>query len=390
MLIVLSAVIGFYGLSTDIRFSTLILVIPVFWILADSRCSAFAVVLAYKLFASRGLLQCAAVFLSESHTPLQAAMLYFFLSFAASFPFLVFWSKDSKVRALYLIAAMLTAYVLPPISLIGIINPLVATGTVFKGWGFIGMLVILVVYSICALSRLFSFLFLCVIVAFTLFPSDDWYRPPAPVGFVAIDTSFGKLASGSSNFAQDYERTQAVFNDLRKQNIKSMDARVIVLPETIAGRLNTSGLALWREETQKLLHHDMTFIFGAKIPTGDGRRYDNAAIMLYKGEITLSKQRIPVPYSMYRGPFAEDGANLHLFDDGIIRLPDGRTIVMIICYEAYLSWPFLLSMAHKPDVIVSIANLWWCRGTSLPQSQSTILSLWGLLFGVPVVFAQNS
>ena len=388
--IALSATIGFYGFTTVPRIATMILAVPVLCILADSRYSAFAVVLSYKLFASRGLLQGASVFLSESHSPLQAAMLYFFLSFAASLPFLVFWSRDSKAKALCLITAMLTAYVLPPISLIGIINPLVATGTIFKGWGFFGMLVILVVYAICAFSRHIAFFFLCVIVAFTLFPSDDWYRPPAPVGFVAIDTSFGKLASGSSNFAQDYERAQAVFNDLRKRNIKSMDASVVVLPETIAGRLNASGLSLWREGAQKLLHKDMTLIFGAEIPTGDGRRYDNAAVILYKGEITLSKQRIPVPYSMYRGPFAEDGANLHLFDDGMIRLPDGRKVAMIICYEAYLSWPFLLSMAHKPDAIVSIANLWWCRGTSLPRSQRTILSLWGLLFGVPVVFAQNS
>ena len=106
MLVVLSAGIGFYGLSTEIRFSTLILAIPVFWILADSRYSAFAVVLAYKLFASGGLLQGAAVFLSESHTPLQAAMLYFFLSFAASLLFLVFWSRDSKATALCIFAAM--------------------------------------------------------------------------------------------------------------------------------------------------------------------------------------------------------------------------------------------------------------------------------------------
>lgn len=99
--------------------------------------------------------------------------------------------------------------------------------------------------------------------------------------------------------------------------------------------------------------------------------------MLYKGKITLSNQRIPVPYSMYRGPFAKTGANLHLFDDGIILLPDRRKAAVIICYEAYLTWPYFVSMLHKPDVIVSIANLWWCRDTSLPQSQRTILSLWG-------------
>ena len=70
--IALSATIGFYGFTTVPRIATMILAVPVLWILADSRYSAFAVVLAYKLLAFRGLLQGAAVFLSESHTPLQA------------------------------------------------------------------------------------------------------------------------------------------------------------------------------------------------------------------------------------------------------------------------------------------------------------------------------
>ena len=57
------------------RAAALILAVPVLWTLADSRYAAFAVILAYKLAASRGLLPGAAVFLSEDHTFLQAAAL---------------------------------------------------------------------------------------------------------------------------------------------------------------------------------------------------------------------------------------------------------------------------------------------------------------------------
>jgi hypothetical protein len=46
-------------------------------------------------------------------------------------------------------------------------------------------------------------------------------------------------------------------------------------------------------------------------------------------------------------------------------------------------------MTQKPDVIICIANLWWCRETSLPATQKTIVSLWSLLFGVPAAFAWN-
>jgi hypothetical protein len=31
--------------------------------------------------------------------------------------------------------------------LIGVINPLIASGTIFKGWGFAGMIVTLAVYA---------------------------------------------------------------------------------------------------------------------------------------------------------------------------------------------------------------------------------------------------
>jgi apolipoprotein N-acyltransferase len=130
-------------------------------------------------------------------------------------------------------------------------------------------------------------------------------------------------------------------------------------------------------------------IFGAELPTGDGKKYDNAMVVLHDGKITASRQRIPEPYSMYKGPFAKTGANLHLWDCGILPLPEGKKAAVIVCYEAFLTWPFLVSMTQKPDVIICAANLWWCRETSLPKTQKTVVTLWALTFGVPAVFALN-
>jgi apolipoprotein N-acyltransferase len=179
-----------------------------------------------------------------------------------------------------------------------------------------------------------------------------------------------------------------VFGELRKRNTARSDAKIIVLPETIAGRLNRTGLELWRDEIQRIFP-DKTVIFGAELPAGDGRKYDNAVLMVHGGRIAYIRQRIPVPFSMYKGPFAETGANLHIWDCGILPLPDGRTSAVIVCYEAFLTWPFIVSMIQKPDEIICMANLWWCRKTSLPASQERIVSLWSLLFGVPAVFARN-
>jgi hypothetical protein len=46
-------------------------------------------------------------------------------------------------------------------------------------------------------------------------------------------------------------------------------------------------------------------------------------------------------------------------------------------------------MLHRPDVLVSIANLWWCRETSLPVTQRNVASLWALTFSVPLAYARN-
>jgi hypothetical protein len=262
-LIMASFGIGFIGLSFDPALSPLILAVPVLWTLAGSRYSAFAVVLSYKLAASRGLLPGAAVFLSEDHTLAGAALLYLLMPLGASLPFGVFWSKDGKRKAICLMMAFLTAYVLPPFSLIGIINPLMASGTIFKGWGFAGMITVLGICALCAFSRKAACSFLCVIALSAAFSPDGWYEPTKPDGFMAVDTSFGRLGSGSFDFGRDYERTRMVFDDLRRRGIGESDAEIIVLPETIAGRLNNAGLELWKEEIKSLLP-GKAVIFGAK------------------------------------------------------------------------------------------------------------------------------
>ena len=135
ILIAISGIIGFLGLSSIPRFATLILAVPALWCLASSRRAAFGVILAYFLAVSRGLLPGAAVFLSEHHTLFQATALYILMPLGISLPFLALWSHDKYRKALCLPLASSVAFVLPPLSLIGIVNPILAAGTIFKGFG---------------------------------------------------------------------------------------------------------------------------------------------------------------------------------------------------------------------------------------------------------------
>jgi apolipoprotein N-acyltransferase len=135
----------------------------------------------------------------------------------------------------------------------------------------------------------------------------------------------------------------------------------------------------------------MIFIAGGEIPTDRGRKYDNVMISFEReGKSQTALQRFPVLFSMYR-PLGDEGANAYLSSLGELSLTgiQGRKLGFIICYEQFLTWPFLSLMSQKPDVIVAPSNLGWCKNTSLPGIQAAVVRLWTRLFGVPVVEAVN-
>jgi apolipoprotein N-acyltransferase len=108
------------------------------------------------------------------------------------------------------------------------------------------------------------------------------------------------------------------------------------------------------------------------------------------GKHQAAKQRFPVPFSMYR-PFSETGANAYLSSLGEVSTLTikGKKLGIIVCYEQFLTWPFLSLLSQKPDVIVAPSNLWWCKDSSLPGIQAATARVWTWLFGVPIAEAVN-
>ena len=388
-LIAISGFIGFFCMTHSPGLSITALLIPILWILSNDRVSAFFAISAYHLTISRGLVLGAAVFLSETHTFIDAFILWLLMSIGVSIPFLIFWSSNKCKKILCLFLAFLFAYFLPPVSLIGVVNPIAASGCLFPGWGWYGLFAMLLIYFLCITNRSLALTFVAIIAMAPVLGIGELKNPEKPTGFYAMNTSFGKLGSGSFNFYDDYERFQMVVKDIKTMKVLGLEDEYIILPETIAGRLNESGIDLWETEFKKLLREDQKLVFGGEIPSNNGKKYDNVMIMLDSENKTIIAQRIPVPYSMYNGPFSETGANLHLWDNGILTLPDGRRAAVLICYEAFLSLPYILSFMHNPTLIIWTGNQWWCKETSLPLIQERSVALWAQLFNVPALIVRN-
>jgi apolipoprotein N-acyltransferase len=168
----------------------------------------------------------------------------------------------------------------------------------------------------------------------------------------------------------------------------------VILPETIIGRMNPTTQKRWRKFFDSLSEStgkSAVFVAGAEIPSIGALMYDNTMISFEsEGKHQVAKQRFPVPFSMYR-PFGETGANAYLSSLGDVSVLEiqGKKLSFLVCYEQFLTWPFLSLMSQKPDVIVAPSNLWWCKDTSLPGIQAATVRLWARLFGVPVIVSSN-
>jgi apolipoprotein N-acyltransferase len=166
---------------------------------------------------------------------------------------------------------------------------------------------------------------------------------------------------------------------------------VIVLPETVIGRMNPTTLKRWEKFFEPFARQGTIFIAGGEIPAARGRKYSNVMVSFEEGgKNQTALQRFPVPFSMWR-PFSGEGASAYLFSFGEISVMEirGKKLGFLICYEQFLTWPILSLMSQNPDVIVAPSNLWWCKDTSLPGIQAATVRLWARLFGVPLVKTVN-
>jgi hypothetical protein len=366
---------------------------------AKSRLPAFGVMLAYYSASSRGIINGAPVFFGPQTPQHYGVALWLASATALALPWGIFsqvqaqglasssiFSRSLSLAPRIFLASFASA--VPPLAVVGWTNPLLAAGLLPSGGGWWSLLLLLALLVLLCLQDerypvvLLSSLCVCALFAFSAF-----VPPPMPDGWRGFDTSFGRLASGSSPSFEDWKRYSALRPLFRQIADEPGFLRVAVLPETIAARWSSLNEAMWLPSVEEIRANGKILAIGAEIQEGD--YYDNAMLFFLPDGTRLdAKQRIPVPVSMYR-PWENRGARAHWFDDGILNM-DGEKILVLICYEQFLTWPFFLSMfLNDADVVVATANDWWCRETNLPQIQLQTVRLLCRLFGKSLVTATN-
>jgi hypothetical protein len=361
------------------------------WGMSSSRRQAFIVAFVYYALAGRGLFHGGGVFFAGEESmvgrsAIWGACVWLLPSIILSGVWGGCWSR--RYLALRLIVCVCVISV-PPVGQIGWASPMASAGILFPGLGWIGLACLCITMvvlcelgaSLVASERSKSrtrclataAMFLALIGAL----SNGLYEAvKRPTNWVSVQTHLHKT--------DGYEALQVVQDAL--SDATASGARVVVFPEAVGGDWALNKLFL-RPVEQDLSKHGVTAIVGADRAI-DQRRHVNALMTIGKEGGQEWPDRAPVPLGMWN-PLS---STRHVVADWTgtgIRTIDGQRAMYLICYEQLLLWPVIRSLYYRPTVIIGASNLWWAKGTTIPDIQKATLHAWGRLFSIPVVLAVN-
>lgn len=395
------------GIAVAIAMPALVLSQP-------ARRTSYAAALSYYGAALWPLIPGARNFLSPNVSPLAAFALWVFATAALASVWPLVWSFDRR-QALWRAPLGLILSVLPPLGIIGFASPLIASGFLFPRTSWCGLLACaLLSGGLAACPRSASAVTAAVaLIANGLHPQN----PQTLSTWRGVNTNFGAIAHGPIIPISEYQAGQSI-----QQYALSMDAKVVVFPETVVPTWTPATDAFWQQTLDALRASGKIILVGARLPVHSLRpfttlydfssdlaalrgsvrtvsiaathSYESRPSLVYDNAVVIRgaehadfRQRIPVPIAMWN-PFTARAARLHLFGPGAITIA-GERAAILICYEQLLTWPILRSMAEHPTVLVAVANDHWAFNTRIPSFQSSAVRAWARLFALPYVSATN-
>jgi len=363
-----------------------VLPLPLLWAASRTRLAAFLVWLGYYLAGARDVPAIFAIYFPESW-PGWGAAIWLIHAAILAVPWAILWRDNATPRRATLgaVAALLVS-TLPPLGILGWLSPLLLAGEAFPGTGWIGFALTLTFLAFLAggartKQKWRTLALLSVTAASTSLAANSWHTPPkTPDGWASIETAMGAYPKDK---AAAYQRHQALIEAVEAK-LKA-GAKVIVLPEEIAGLWRAGSQSWWRDTERMAREMNATLVIGADLPA-DGDRYINGAALLGT-TIAILPGRVPMPIGVWR-PGQDVSGVPDFLGRGTTHL-HGVPVATSICYEDFLLYPLLLSSLDKPQTIISLANNWFATDLAAIWIQRRSIENQARLFGVPLVRAVN-
>lgn len=356
------------------------IILPAACFMQLRRSHAFFASLGYYAAASSIVIPGARTFFGPNTGFGDIIALWMLASTLLALPYAVLWSDRCESASWWRAPLSVIVSIPPPLGIIGWANPLTAAGILFPGTAWFGLVLALAFIAVSPVRprEACSSLAIIAIISNLLYPGT----PPPPARWEGVNTTFGGLGLESSSPVAEFSAAEAI-----QQRAMESHAQVIVFPETIVPRWSLATDLFWEQTVKSLASARKTILVGAGVDIPGTRKYRNAVIAR-GNDNGVFLQHIPVPVGMWR-PFTNRGVPMELAGTGIMSVA-GERVVILICYEQFLTWPLLRCVGFGPSLLIGISNDYWSRETRIPDVQVNLLRVWARLFSIPFLSAVNT
>lgn len=373
------------------------LMMPVIWASAQSRRDAYLIALAYYLGGSWVIPDAAKVFFGHSWSLPLGLAVWTAAGLLNAVPWALLWQgktsgsivADAK-KMTWRLAVICIAISVPPLAIIGWLNPFLGAAWFFPGLGggslLLGFSLAVVGATLVRHSNTKAIPIGAAAVAIAICSAVlQKPLPDAPNGWVGVNTQLGHYPTTDKEL---FVHRKAVGLETLKQ-LKA-GAKVIVFPEQILGLWSdrTTGVfleTLIRVPLEKADAIVMAGVSGAVDGTG---RYQNSLMLLDGKRAVRYDSRQSVPVAMWK-PWSDETAVTN-WDNLNVHQIAGKRVLLSFCYEDFIPILAISSfLFDSPEVIVSVANGWWVKGTNEPEIQYRHIATVARIFNVPIVRAIN-
>lgn len=392
------AAIAWLPLEVDAQLSALWF-LPIAWLLAPNKQSAFALIFAYYLFTGREGGEIIHRF-GEMHI-FQAYGVIAICSASVALLWALAWQSKPQWRIGGLIG-ILVATSLPPLGGFIYGSPLLTAGWLFPGAGFVGIALLVMSWV-----SVFAFieskkhqeqiakyiattgLLLCAGASLML---NSRYDTPTIKSVHAVNTQFARFPKPLDAQYERHEQLIKTAKDALKQPYP-----IVLMPEEVGGLWQPRFAWMWEEVGQAYAEQNKTLVVG--FDTKPDGKFANTAKIL--GVAAKSKPvdivaRVSAPIGAWR-PWDD---KLHAPARWAIPAHTellNQPYIFIFCWEELVPWPWLssavsLSQAadkHAPTVLV-MANNWFGKDLAINDAQKRSSQAWARLLGWGGVRAVNA
>jgi hypothetical protein len=376
-LFAIAALIGGLGWSGNPALHFLALLYPFVYIHARRRLDTLSAIF-YNAASTWPVIPGAQSFFGTGHHLGKPIVIWIALTALGSLPWVLFYHR--RFLPLSAIAALL-ALALPPMGLVTVAHPLIATGVWFPGTRWFGLALPLIL--IAAHKRLGTPLVFAVLILASRAVHARFVRPAADPHIVAVNTNFGS-APTRRELGSGGQETERELQDLALAHPNAL----VIFPESVIPDWSAVHDARWMPTLAQLKMQHTGILIGTTIPIPNTEASRNVLLSRGYSEHLSYVQRVPIPLGMWQLGESRRGFPLSLRFPAAIRVWNRRAGVLL-CYEQLVFSPAVETMARNPEMLIAPSNLYWARNTSIPAIQHLAAQDWADLWAIPLYEARN-